>query len=811
MIYDAKIGSVVIDAEELSALATKSGSIDARFPAHVSEYLSLSSEAFEKIYKKELAYLTRDVCLEFSREYGDVRFEVSAVADAVVINGGEMSLDLVRGVRKYDFYAPLKNDLIAYLSCCAAAIFESQKIDTLRARIYYVYGDTGAKIKSFDFSFERDELKDYIDGLFAKIMPRAKNEIERKLSALPSAAECVFPYPALREGQEIMIRECYSAIKQSKRIFLSAPTGTGKTAAALYPSIRALGNGLVSKIFYLTSKASTRREAFAGASKLFSAGAKLRTITIGAKEQVCLCGARKLLGVGGQLCNPVDCPYARGYYDKVEGAIGELLSVSHGYTIKQIAEVAKRYEVCPYELSLGLSELCDIIICDYNYVFDPSVYFRRYFAEGRADREKYVFLVDEAHNLADRARDMYSATLDNTAFEKIYSKIDARDTELNDMFEAIILNFRGLKKLCRDSLTKGSDGIERGFYVSNSELTSFSESLLKFKKKCEKYLRDHSDHELWQPINHLISDVRKYLCVSEFFDSRFYNYVFVEGEKRSIKIFCLDPSYILDKIESRAVSTVMFSATLVPKDYFSEILGGGRDAIKIALPSPFDPARLCVAVAGHISMRLEDRRTSYAKYVSVIAATVSRRHGNYIAYFPSYECLEGVYSAFVKKYPAVSTIVQKRGMTFSQKEEFLNYFKNDSGVLRVGFCVLGGSFSEGVDLPGGRLIGTIIFGVGLPGLSTEKNIIRDYYENRAEVGYDYAYTYPGMNNVLQAAGRVIRTDADMGVVVLADDRYTEEKYKELFPEHWNDVKYANNASELAGIIQNFWKNGDFYV
>ena len=259
---------------------------------------------------------------------------------------------------------------------------------------------------------------------------------------------------------------------------------------------------------------------------------------------------------------------------------------------------------------------------------------------------------------------------------------------------------------------------------------------------------------------------------------------------------------------NRAKSAALFSATLTPPEYFCDVLGGVKDTESISLPSPFDPENLCVAVVDHLSVRAEDRKKNYARYATVIAATVSPKHGNYIAYFPSYECLEGVLEVFKKKYPKVETVVQSRGMGVAEKESFLSSFKDDDSHLRVGFCVLGGAFAEGVDLPGRRLIGSIIFGVGIPALSNERNIIMEYFDNTIGTGYDYAYTYPGMNRVLQAVGRVIRRTGDRGVAVLVDDRYTESKYRALFPRHWEDIKYTGNAQSLAEIMRRFWEKPD---
>ena len=376
--------------------------------------------------------------------------------------------------------------------------------------------------------------------------------------------------------------------------------------------------------------------------------------------------------------------------------------------------------------------------------------------------------------------------------------------EIDCELEVIIRAFRGMKRLCKNDIVKTAEGEERGFYISSSLPESLLEKFELFRKKLDQYIKENTELPLLHLLEELSGELRRFLAVAEYFDERFLFYLEVSGGDVLVKIYCLDPSHIMDVIQNKAVSTVFFSATLTPSDYFCDLLGGGKNAVKISLPSPFDSGNLCVAVADYLSVRYEDRKKNAARYATAIAAAVTAKHGNYIVYFPSYDALESVVTVFSRKYPDVQTIVQKRNMSQKEKEEFIDSFKNDKGKLRIGFCVLGGSFAEGVDLPGSRLIGTIIFGVGLPGLSNEKNIIRDYYELQNEAGYDYAYTFPGMNNVLQAAGRVIRRDEDRGVVVLVDDRYSDKKYTDLFPLHWKGVQYAGNAASLAEITKRFW-------
>ncbi|MGM9682320.1 MAG: ATP-dependent DNA helicase [Eubacteriales bacterium] len=804
MVYDKDSCAVLMSLEELCSLSVKSGSIDTGAPGR-REAVPADGDALAQIAAQSTGEYRMNLPFADTRVTEGICYTVTASADGVFRSDGEYTVDTVIKVEKYDFYMPPSDIAVAKLKCCCLFFAGRMGLDTVRGRIVYVGKDNG-KIKSFGYSFCVRELEEFYLALLGRVAFRARICRERAESVLPDAADCPFPYEGLRDGQDTMIRECYGAIKHGGRLFVQAPTGIGKTSGALYPAVRALGAGFADRIFYLTCKASTGREAYKAAGAMFAAGAKLRTVMISAKESVCLCPTA-LTGAprgDGSRCNPIDCPYANGYYDRIEAALESVMGAAHGYTRQLIAETAKKFCVCPYELSLDISELCDIIICDYNYVFDPFVYFRRYFPTGGAIKENYVFLVDEAHNLVDRAREMYSAEIHSRDIEAVYSKVGAAETELNSLFEKVIYAVRALRRLCRDTLSKDAEGNESGFWLGKSPLTSLYSELDIFRKKCDSLISKNREHPLYIKIRSLLALLRRFVGISEYFDERFVNYVYINKGDICVRIFCMDPSDILDRIQKRARASLMFSATLTPPEYFSDVLGGRKNPVLLSLPSPFDSANLCVTVAGYASMRYGDREKNSARFATVIAATVSAKPGNYIAYFPSYDVLESVYGAFVKKYPKVKTVLQHRGMDLRRREEFLDAFKNDSGVLRVGFCVLGGSFSEGVDLPGGRLIGAVVFGVGLPGLSDERNIIREYYDSRGESGYDYAYTYPGMNNVLQAAGRVIRRDDDRGVVVLVDDRYAEPKYRELFPAHWKDVRFAGNSSELAEIVRDFW-------
>ena len=797
MTYNEENCSVELSVDELCEYATVSGDLGGM--GH-SEVYRGSSELYGRLQQEAKGFYDTEAELVNTVKHGELYFSVCGRVCGIIRGAdGYLCVDEVRQLKNYEFFASPKQVYIARLKCLAHFLCARDGHASILCRLTYYNVDT-KKIKYFNYRFSAEELRKFYSELLSRILWRARHEIVRKCEVLPSAASAPFPYAALRDGQDIMVRRVYSAVKRGGRIFLEAPTGTGKTMSSLYPAVRALGEGYTDKIFYLTAKASTRREAFAAASRLFENGVKLKTVVISAKEQVCM---RRACG-DGRSCDTASCPMAKGYYDRSAAAIRELLEGHNGYPRSLICSVAEKHGVCPYELSLDLSEFCDIVICDYNYAFDPCVYFRRYFSD-TGMRGNYTFLIDEAHNLADRARDMYSAELRLSDIAKLRQVVMPLSDELLNSVDGFSAAVCRLKKLCRGELTKDAEGNDMGFFMSHSPLGGFDKDLAELRRVFDGWIRKNKDHPILPEIERYYSVLRKYTAVNEYFDKGFLCYVEIFGGDITVKTYCLDPSPVMNILLRRAKASVFFSATLTPTEYFCDVLGGGRDVEMVTLPSPFDPHNLSVTVVDGISVRVEDRKKNYARYATVIAAAVSPKHGNYIAYFPSYECLEGVLEIFSRKYPRVETVVQSRGMDQREKERFLSAFKNDVGHLRVGFCVLGGAFSEGVDLPGSRLIGSVIFGVGIPALSNERTIIKEYFDNKTEQGYEYAYTYPGMTRVLQAAGRVIRREGDRGVVVLVDDRYAEGKYRALFAKHWQDIQYTGNSRSLAEIVRRFWE------
>ena len=874
MHYNPQTDFIEISVRELCALAFKGGSLDNRVPPvnlyrraeegretheklralrEAGRGLGVSSEPPRKLRGSEELYLPAEplpepayhaeVTLRHTCRMDGVAFSVSGRADGVWYDpaGGCVVEEIKSVTGNADYYArsPRESDL-AQLTCYGCFLCAAKGLSTVTLRLTYVRPGHEEEAYFADSVMTAEQLAGAYSAILRMILPRAKDLYERETTLRKTAKRAIFPYTEVRDAQQDMIRECWRDMRAGKTLFAEAPTGIGKTIATLYPAVRCFGEGKCDKIFYLTAKNATRREAFGAVQKLNEAATPVRACVITARESACICEAAK---AGGNrlstYCNPVSCPFAKGYYDRVESVIFDLLS--SGKTVfsgLDIRAAAKKWQVCPYELALDLSELCEVVICDYNYLFSPSVYLRRYFTEGipHTEGHRYIFLVDEAHNLPDRARDMYSGSLSLAEILAAQDAMHAWESRIgtdlifptedagydeedktaprlkSGSLDDLIGVLSRMSHTCAESMTVDNDGVRRGVNLDRNQPVVLCETARNLSTLCDRWLRRNQTHPLYPTVDGLATALRGFRTAADYYDRRFSTFVEVEGEDVRVKLTCLDPAGILRPILQKAEARVLFSATLTPNDYFADILGGDRDSVLVNFESPFPRDHLCVAVCDEVSTRYEDRDSSYRRVMNYIAATISAKRGNYLIYFPSYAYLDRVYALFRKRYPTVRTAVQKPGMTYAEREAFISSFTPDSKELLVGFCVLGGSFSEGVDLPGRCLIGTVIVGVGIPALSNERNIMRDYYDETRDIGdgnggegYAYAYTYPGMNRVLQAAGRVIRRPEDFGVVVLLDDRYAEEPYLHLYPEHWEQISSVGDAPSLYEYLAAFWE------
>jgi Rad3-related DNA helicase len=681
-------------------------------------------------------------------------------------------------------------------------------LNELAIQLVYLELETG-KVTEFRQIFSFAELSDFFAATTALYVDWLRERHQWCQERNESIQGLAFPFPDYRPGQRDLAVAAYRVLANGGRLFLAAPTGIGKTISVLFPAVKALGEGKLERIFYLTARTVGRAIAEKALADLRQGGLKLRAVTLTAKEKLCV--------RAGQPCDPLTCPLAIGYYDRVKPAIRDALGREE-ITRSTLEAVAQKHQVCPFELSLDVSVWADAVICDYNYVFDPQVYLRRHFAE---DGGEYGFLVDEAHNLVDRAREMFSADLDGReildvkravkqaaprcakALARLHSamrKLDDPTAQPDEPVEAsdpsVELNLFPVKAA---AVRDGTHGVSTSCELPNTLIALLEAALT----ETETWLVQNQPAGFREELLALYFRLHSFRRTAELYDEHYVT-IIENVPALKVRLFCLDPSKLLRQALAHGKAAIFFSATLTPMDYYRTLLGGTPEDPGLQLSSPFPPENLAVLIQDRIQTHFKGRAESLGDVVEAIGTLVQGRPGNYLIYFPSYQYLNTVLQEFQVLYPSVPVLVQRPGMTELERDAFLAAFSVEHGETLAGFAVLGGIFGEGIDLVGERLIGAVIVGVGLPQLCVERNLIRDYFQQQNVAGFDFAYTFPGMNRVLQAIGRVIRSETDRGVVLLIDARFEELRYRRLFPAWWKFAR-VRNSSGLREAVGDFWK------
>ncbi len=794
MIFDVNLKKVYITADELCRTVVNHASIDVR-GVRVFEDSGKVKEHFES--KFGLSY-SPEVPLNRTFSRGGLFYDIHGVCDGLIRRDGKTTVCVNRQVN--DFTSKVTADVaaeaIGNAVVLAYMVAESEMLSNISFCVCFYHNQND--IKYIEKTYTKQEMSAAFNRILDMHRPFVALEAERVCVRIPDAKTASFPYREMRSQQRDFMVEVLRAVKTNGKAVIEAPTGTGKTMASLFPAVKAFGSGYVDKIFYFTSKTTTAFAAIEAAKKL-SEDIGIRAVHVVAKERSCPIKLRDPFK-----CTPSKCPRANGHYKRSADAITDIVTAHKVIDMAAVDEYANKYSVCPYELSLDLTEYADIVICDYNYLIDEAAHFRRYFGENARNGQRYLFLFDEAHNLLERAKASFGAELRLGKIRKFLD--DARTAPKNSVCEAlsnIEFYVNSMRELCADSTEEREDGIERGFTTTHAFDKQFYDLLVTFTRAVDKYSRSSACGSLPDSIFDLNADAKKYLSSLEIFDECFVHTISVAGNEVVTKIVCLDPSKRLESRTKRAVASIFFSATLTPLDYYATLYGAG-EAVRLKLDSPYDKSNLCVCIMDKLSVKYQFRSQNAGAVADAIMSAVSRRDGNYMVYFPSYDYMSEVQTLFKYKYPHIKTVMQARSMSEQSKREFLNSFRIGNRSTLVGFSVLGGIYSEGIDLVGDRLIGSVVVGVGLTKPTDESEVLREYYDNKYEAGTEYAYTYPAFNRVLQAAGRVIRTETDRGVVVFIDERYAEPMYKELFPSQYRRAKFVGDSRSLEMVIDRFW-------
>lgn len=698
---------------------------------------------------------------EFELEQSIIKIE--GRADSIIFDNENVIIEEIKSTYKAFSYIDDSNEVHWAQAKVYALIYSlDNNLEQISVRLSYVQLETN-EVKSFERIYSIEELKEYTLNILKEYEKFSVFIYNLRYRRNESIKKVSFPFESYREGQRKLINVVYYTIKEKEMLFAQAPTGIGKTISTIFPAIKALGEGIGDRVIYLTPKTINRKVAQDTFEKLRNEGLKFKVIILTAKEKSCINDEFD--------CNPEKCIYAKEYYNKVNNVVLEVLKENDEISIDILHNYAKKYNVCPFELGLDISLYCDGIICDYNYIFDPRVSIARII-----EQSDNIVLIDEAHNLIDRAKLMYSASLSKEQILKCKKITKGKLTKLHSVLGKLNSCFIELRNEC---IHREVDW----FYESDypKELTKY---LNMYLKESEEVLIRGIKFDGYDEILQLYFDINSFNTIIQLYDKNYVTYVEKDSQEVKLTLYCVNPAENLKKCLSRNHSNILFSATLSPIKYYIDMLGGNDENYRLKLPSPFNKENLKVSVSP-INIRYKYRLKTLPFVANKISEFVNEEKGNYIVFSPSYAYMESLWDEINNNYKLndFKLIKQEANMSENEKDDFLNEFKKNDNLVVL--CVLGGIFSEGIDLPGRQLIGSIIIGVGYPKISRENEISREFFK---EDGYDYAYVYPGINKVHQAAGRVIRTESDKGRVLLIDDRYTSSKYSSLLPLEWYPIK-----------------------
>ncbi|MBM6716648.1 ATP-dependent DNA helicase [Gemmiger formicilis] len=789
--------AVALSVRRLVEFLLRTGSIDSRFSgfdranegARIHRRLQRAAAKVHEDYKAEVALRQEYTC-------DGITYTLEGRADGIFTRDGVPVVEEIKSTT-----LPLEEITENHApehwaqGQVYAAIYALQN-DLPRITVLLTYFQVDEELTvPYEHTYTAEELDQIVQNLLHRYAPWARLAADWQEKSREGMRQLAFPFPTYRPGQRAMISEVYTTCRDGGQLLCQAPTGIGKTMSVLFPALKALGNGVKGPVFYLTARGTTRAAAEDALNRFRTQDSSLplRSVTLTAKDKICLCETRE--------CTPEACPYANGYYDRIKDALWDALDDTTGaLNAAVLQEYARKHRVCPFEMGLDLSLWSDVIIGDYNYLFDPVVRLQRFF-ESKGD---YLFLVDEAHNLPDRAREMHSASLEKASFYQAKKNLGKGKSSLKTALSRVNDHFIEWRHRCEEAAAREDARFGQTLFMPDLD-ESFDRLLTRLCEQLEIWLDEHRDpSEQHSELLQLYFDARAWLRVAETFDDHFVLQISAYGSQVRASLLCLDPSNFLASDFSLGRAAVLFSATLAPAAYYKDLCGL-ENARAVALRSPFPQQNMALLCAQSVSTRYRDREKSIPAIADYLATMVRAQTGNYLAFFPSYAYLDKVYDNFCERYPDLAVCRQESAMEEDQRAAFLERFAPSPSRSLLGFAVLGGVFGEGVDLAGDRLIGVAVIGPGLPQVGARQEQLRDHFEQTRGCGFDYAYRYPGMNKVLQAAGRLIRTPTDRGVVLLFDDRFVASEYLRLMPPHWSHLRTVYNEQALQATLEAFWQ------
>ncbi len=767
-----------IAIKELAYFICSSGNL-------TNEYFSNKDLSIGSLAHKHLQALyneksQKEVYIKETIEYMGNEYLIHGFIDGVLNINGEIILEEIKSTNEdFEFITiDYHKEHLAQLKIYGYLYSILNNLDIMHVRLTYV-SIVDYETKSFDFIVKQEELEEFFFNVLEEYIHFLNLMDDADIKKMKSIEEIEFPFKEKRMGQMELMKASYLAMTNNEILYAIAPTGIGKTMATLFSSLKSLKK--LDKLFYLTAKGSGKNAPLDAIKILAKNGLKIKTIDITAKAKICNKGYKN--------CKPEDCPFALGYFDRLKAAVFEIYEKYDIYDSNVILEVSNKHKICAFEFSLFLSYYCDIIIADYNYVFDPHARLVRYFED---DTYKPKVLVDEAHNLISRSKEMYSAMITSEDLRTLRRSLNGYKPSIRKECNKAIEALEKYEERLSENALICDSFMDLDFNVLLRNLYLATDSCIKENKKIED--RDK--------VLDVFYKILSFINVSEIYSENHKTLISLKDDIITMKYYCLDASeYILDTIKEAIHGIIFFSATLYPIEYHMNLLTKGEGKY-MELLSPFNPSNLDIIINNQISTKFKNRKSSVDSIIEAIEVITNAHKGNYIVFFPSYQYLEMVRE---KLEPMdYELIVQKNNLKDSERQEIINKFLNTKNT-KVGLFVMGGAFSEGIDYIGDALSGVIIVGVGLPMVCDENDILKDHFEMKYGKGFEYAYMYPGFTKVIQAVGRVIRADSDYGICLLMDDRFSYTSYLSLYPPHWKNKKIITTSYGLKKELISFYK------